>query len=326
MITAETPEEKPRIWLIGNKGMLGTELSLVLEKQGIPHIGTDRELDITDAAALASFAEERGRTAPIDWIINCAAYTAVDKAEDDRDFCRRLNTGGPGNIARTARQIGARLIHISTDYVFDGQGILFKNSGIPIGNSGVLEAGSVRPYREDDPTGPIGVYGLTKRDGELAVMEHNPRSYIVRTAWLYGGHGNNFVHTMLRLMNERDEVKVVNDQRGSPTWARDLSETLAALVSTAREDSQVPYGIYHYTNEGDITWFDFAQAIYDQGRRFSLIKTDCAVTPCTSAEFPAKVTRPAYSVLDKAKIRAALGIDIPSWDNSLGRFLKSCVA
>jgi dTDP-4-dehydrorhamnose reductase len=307
VISAELPGDEPQIWLIGNKGMLGTELSLTLENQGFPHTGTDRELDITDAAALATFVEERG---PFAWIINCAAYTAVDKAEDDCDFCRRLNTDGPGNIARIANQTGARLIHISTDYVFDGRG--------------VQESGRLRPYREDDQTNPIGIYGLTKRDGELAVMEHNPRSYIIRTAWLYGRHGNNFVHTMLRLMDDRDEVKVVNDQQGSPTWARDLSETLAAIIKSGREDRHLPYGIYHYTNEGNITWFDFAREIYGQGRRLGLIKTDCAVTPCTSAEFPAKVTRPAYSVLDKTKIKAALGIDIPSWDESLEKFLKSC--
>ncbi|MDR2070540.1 MAG: dTDP-4-dehydrorhamnose reductase [Treponema sp.] len=296
------------LWLIGNKGMLGTELSLVLEKRGVSFTGTDREVDIADPAALASFAETCCRKEALTWIVNCAAYTAVDKAEDDQDFCRRLNVEGPGNIARIAQSTGARLIHISTDYVFDGRGI--------------QEGGSFRPYRETDETSPVGVYGLTKRDGEQAVLENNPRSCIVRTAWLYGRHGGNFVHTMLRLMNERDEVKVVNDQRGSPTWAQDLAETLAAIVAAETQDRQVPWGIYHYTNEGSITWFDFAREIYNQGRRFGLIKSDCAVRPCTSAEFPAKVTRPAYSVLDKTKIRAALGIGIPAWDESLVRYLE----
>jgi dTDP-4-dehydrorhamnose reductase len=297
------------LWLIGNKGMLGTEFSLVLEKQGVPFTGTDREVDIADPSALASFAEARSRLESIDWIVNCAAYTAVDKAEDELDFCRRLNTEGPGNIARLARNIGARLIHISTDYVFDGRGI--------------QEAGSLRPYRETDKTAPIGVYGLTKRDGERAVMENNPRSYVVRTAWLYGRYGGNFVSTMLRLMNERDEVKVVNDQYGSPTWARDLAETLAAIVTAEMEGRHVPYGVYHYTNEGNITWFDFAQEIYGQGRQFGLVKSDCCVRSCTSAEFPAKVTRPEYSVLDKTRIRTALGIDVPSWDESLIRYLRT---
>jgi dTDP-4-dehydrorhamnose reductase len=153
-------------------------------------------------------------------------------------------------------------------------------------------------------------------------MENNPRSYIIRTAWLYGQYGANFAATMLRLMNERDAVKVVCDQRGSPTWARDLSEAVAAIIAAGREDRRIPYGIYHYTDEGDITWFDFAREIYNQGRRFGLVKRDCAVTPCTSAEFPAKVTRPAYSVLDKTRIRSALGIDIQPWDMSLRNYLK----
>jgi dTDP-4-dehydrorhamnose reductase len=300
------------VWLIGNKGMLGTELSLVLEKHGIPFTGTDREVDIADPSALAAFVKAQGKVesvpGPIKWIVNCAAYTAVDKAEDDRDICRLLNARGPGNIARTARTIGARLIHISTDYVFDGRGI--------------REAGNLRPYREDDPAGPIGIYGLTKREGEQAVLENNPWSYIVRTAWLYGKYGNNFVHTMLRLMNERDEVKVVDDQRGSPTWARDLAETLAALITAEFEGRNIPWGVYHYTNEGNITWFDLAREIYALGRKFGLIKRECALKPCTSAEFPAKVKRPAYSVLDKAKIRAALRLEIPAWDASLREFLE----
>ncbi|GHV70523.1 NAD(P)-dependent oxidoreductase [Spirochaetia bacterium] len=288
------------IWLIGNKGMLGTELSLLLEKNGMAFTGSDREVDIANPAALKDFAEKAVR--PFTWIINCAAYTAVDKAEDDAETCRRLNVDGPGNIAACAKDIGARLIHISTDYVFDGT--------------------NTRPYREDDPTNPTGVYGLTKRDGELAVLEHNPRSYIIRTAWLYGKHGNNFVATMLRLMNERDEIKVVDDQRGSPTWAGDLVELLTGIIKAEHRDRKLPYGIYHYTNRGNITWFDFAREIYEDGRRLGLVTKDCGVKPCTSAEYPAKVKRPAYSVLDKTKIQAALGIDIPTWDETLIKYLR----
>jgi len=293
------------IWLIGCKGMLGTELSLLMEKSGLPFVGTDREIDITDAEALKQFVKKQ----PIDWIINCAAYTAVDKAEDDAENCHRLNTLGAGNIAACAKSIGARLIHISTDYVFDGKGIKAE--------------GTARPYREDDATNPIGVYGLTKRDGELAVLENNPCSYIIRTAWLYGRHGNNFVHTMLRLMNDRDEVKVVDDQRGSPTWAFDLASAVLALIKAVDSGKNVPFGIYHYTNEGNITWFDFAKEIFRQGRELGRITKDCAVKPCTSAEFPAKVKRPAFSVLDKGKIKTALGIDVPGWEKSLTEFLKN---
>ncbi|GHT61354.1 NAD(P)-dependent oxidoreductase [Spirochaetia bacterium] len=265
------------IWLIGNKGMLGTELSLLLEKKGIPHIGTDREVDITDPAALGAFAEKQAALGrPYTWIINCAAYTAVDKAEDDIETCGRLNTDGPGNIAETAKKIGARLIHFSTDYVFDGKGD--------------------RPRKEDDPTDPIGVYGLTKRDGERRLLAANDASWIIRTAWLYGKHGNNFVHTMLRLMKERDSVSVVKDQRGSPTWAYNLADTVTLLIAAVENGKTILPGIYHYTNEGNITWFDFAQQIYAQGKKLGLLSKDCAVKPCTSAEFPAKVTRPAYSV------------------------------
>jgi len=281
---------------MGNKGMLGTELSLLLEKSGLPFTGTDREVDIANPAALENFAHTQPA---ITWIINCAAYTAVDQAEDDVATCRRLNTQGAAHIAACAQKIGARLIHLSTDYVFDGTGR--------------------RPYTEEDPTAPTGVYGLTKQDGELAVMENNPRSYIIRTAWLYGKHGNNFVATMLRLMHERGEVKVVNDQRGSPTWTFDLAAAMLAVIQ-----SDIPFGIYHYTNEGNISWFDFAQEIYRQGRAVGHLKKDCAVLPCTSAEFPAKVKRPAYSVLDKRKIKAALGIDIPAWDKSLQGYMNTC--
>jgi dTDP-4-dehydrorhamnose reductase len=319
------PSKEKRVWLIGNKGMLGTELSRLLERRGIPFVGTDREVDITSQAALDAYGENWAGGE--DWIINCAAYTAVDKAEDDAETCRALNTTGAGNIARTAQKIKARLIHLSTDYVFDGQGIA--------GSAGL------RPYREDDQTKPIGVYGLTKRDGERQVLEHNPRSYIIRTAWLYGEHGNNFVHTMLRLMNEREGVAVVDDQRGSPTWAADLSQALLTLVAQpifvarpafpAQAPSSQPApgvppcpapGIYHYTNEGTITWFEFAREIYAQGRSLGLIKKECQVRPCTSAEYPAKVTRPAYSVLDKSKIKAALGLSLPLWNESLTRYLE----
>jgi dTDP-4-dehydrorhamnose reductase len=290
------------IWLIGCKGMLGTELSLLMEKAGLPFIGTDREVDIANPAALEKFIEQPWQ---FGWIINCAAYTAVDKAEDDVETCRRLNTLGAANIAACAQKTGARLIHISTDYVFDGTG--------------------KRPYTEEDTTAPTGVYGLSKRDGELAVMENNPRTFIIRTAWLYGKYGNNFVATMLRLMNERDEVKVVDDQRGSPTWAFDLaSAVLAVIAAIANGGKNIPFGIYHYTDEGDISWFDFAKEIYQQGRELGRISKDCAVKPCASAEYPAKVKRPAYSVLDKSKIKATLGIEIPLWDTSLKEFLNVC--
>ena len=254
-----------RVWIIGNRGMLGTELSELFASLGILFTGTDREVDITDQDALNAFAAEYKP----EYIVNCAAYTAVDKAEDDRELCRALNADGAGNIARVANRAGARLIHISTDYVFNGNG--------------------TRPYREDDPTDPTGVYGRTKRDGEVLVLQENPESWIIRTAWLYGQHGNNFVHTMLRLMGERDELRVVNDQFGSPTWAHDLAGVVADFIVLCGAGTSGPFGIYHYSNGGEISWFDFAREIFSLGKRFGILDSGWNVTilPCSSAEFPA---------------------------------------
>jgi len=294
------------IWLIGNKGMLGTELSLLLEKNGVPFTGTDREVDITDIYAL----EKKAKELQITWIVNCAAYTAVDKAEDDIEVCRSINTLGAANAALCAMDAGAHLIHISTDYVFEGNGI--------------VEGTALRPYREDDEAKPTGVYGFSKREGEIEVTENCPDSFLIRTAWLYGKHGGNFVNTMLRLMNEKDEVKVVDDQRGSPTWAFDLASLTLTVIRNVDAGKNIPFGTYHYTDEGNISWFDFAKEIYTQGRTLGLIKRECYVKPCTSAEYPAKVKRPAYSVLDKSKIKTALDISIPAWNESLKEYLKTC--
>lgn len=289
------------VWLIGNKGMLGTELSLLFQERGVTFVGTDREVDITDQEALDSFVDSlQSADTPVDCIVNCAAYTAVDKAEDDRALCALLNVQGPANIAKTAQRIGASFIHLSTDYVFRGDG--------------------TRPYREDDPTDPAGFYGLTKRDGEEAALAGCVNTRIIRTAWLYGKHGNNFVHTMLRLMKERPLVKVVNDQRGSPTWARDLA---LVILSFIEKGNGVPAGIYHYSNRGDITWFDFAREIYAQGCARGLIPPGCSVEGCTSDEYPAKVKRPSYSLLDKTKVEATLGQSVPDWKDSLSSFLDS---
>jgi dTDP-4-dehydrorhamnose reductase len=291
------------IWLTGNEGMLGTELSQVLERRGLNWAGSDRETDIADPVAVNTFVAKQRQ--PITWIVNCAAYTAVDKAEDDADACRRLNAGGPEVLARAANRINARLLHFSTDYVFNGKGTV--------------------PYREDDPTDPIGVYGLTKRDGETVILANHGATYILRTAWLYGRHGANFVATMLRLMTEREEVRVVNDQRGSPTWTNDLANAAADLIMRADGGNPVEYGIYHYTDEGSISWFEFAEAIYAQGKKLGLISGACEVKPCSSAEYPSRVVRPAYSVLDKDKIQQTLSMTIPRWDESLKRYLETCV-
>ena len=297
------------VWLIGNKGMLGTELALLLGKSGVSFSGTDREVDITDPAAIENFINSQARL--FTWIINCAAYTAVDKAEDDMENCRLLNTAGAAYIASAARKTGAKLIHISTDYVFNGRGYCAFSGK--------------RPYSEDDETDPAGVYGLTKRDGEVRVLEENAQSYIIRTAWLYGRYGNNFVHSMLRLMKERDNVSVVDDQWGSPTWTFDLAEAIGTLLRLHRTCSPIPYGIYHYTGEGETTWYNFAREIYTQSRALGILTENCDIKPCSSVEFPARVKRPAYSVLDKTKIKKALGLKIPGWETSLKIFLPTMV-
>ncbi len=282
------------IWLIGRNGMLGSEVAEELDAHGLQYVGTDRDVDITDFSAVSAFAERNLPQA----IVNCAAYTAVEKAEDDGERCRALNVDGVANIARAANSVGARLIHISTDYVFHGNGS--------------------RPYREDDPTDPIGVYGLTKRDGELAAFEANPKTWILRTAWLYGKHGPNFVFTMLKIMREQPTRKVVNDQRGTPTSAKDLARAIRLTI-----EREPPFGIYHFSGKGEITWYDFAREIYRQGREIGLLPADFDLRPCSSGEFPAKVQRPAYSVLDKTKIETALGIQVSPWKESLARFLTA---
>ncbi len=287
------------IWLVGNKGMLGTEVAEVLTASGLAWVGSDRETDIRDPQALQSWlsAADGAEGQPIDWIINCSAYTAVDKAEDEEDLARGINALGAGNLARLATAIGARLIHISTDYVFRGDG--------------------TRPYIETDAADPQGAYGRTKAEGEALVANLCPRNFIVRTAWLYGQHGPNFVDTMLRLMRERDSIGVVADQRGTPTWAADLAHAIARII----QQDMTGFGIYHYTNAGQATWFEFAQEIQRLGREYGLLDHECRIKPLTTAEYPTRARRPAYSVLCKDKIVAA-GVAVPDWKESLRAFLK----
>jgi dTDP-4-dehydrorhamnose reductase len=284
------------IWLIGNKGMLGSEIAMQLSENNIDFVGTDLDIDITKLDVLLHFAENKN----IEWIINCAAYTAVDKAEDDIPLAKKLNINGPRNIAQTAKKIGAKLIHISTDYVFSGIGDL--------------------PFTEDDKASPQSVYGYTKYLGELEISENTAEYFILRTSWLYGFDGNNFVYTMTKLMNSRDAIKVVNDQKGSPTRAADLT---SVIIKTIITESLIPYGIYHCTNIGEITWWDFANKIYELGKKYNRISHDCIINPCTTVEYPTAAKRPAYSVLSKDKIRQALNIKLPQWEESLESFIKS---
>lgn len=284
------------IWLIGCKGMLGTEIARQLKENNMDYVGTDIDVDITSYEALKSFAVGKD----ISYIINCSAYTAVDKAESDRELTSKLNEEGPRNIARVAKSIGAKMIHISTDYVFDGTG-----------NT---------PRTEDMTIAPIGVYGVTKAAGEQAVRTELSEHYIVRTAWLYGWAGKNFVYTMIRAMNANGAVKVVADQKGTPTFAGDLAKIILRIIS----NGDVPYGTYHCTNMGEITWYDFAISIRDEAKKAGwLTRDDVTVFPCTTEEYPTPAKRPAYSVLSKEKIQKALNMKLPEWQESLRYFLTN---
>lgn len=290
------------IWLIGCNGMLGTEVSRQLKENKIGFVGTDREVDFTDEKAVSDFASDKN----IDFIINCAAYTAVDKAESEVDLCRKLNIKGPEVVAKYAKQTGATLLHISTDYVFDGTGS--------------------SPRTEYMPIAPIGVYGVTKAEGEKAVSDNTDKYYILRTAWLYGWAGKNFVYTMIKAMNTHDAVKVVNDQKGTPTFAGDLAKVIIEFYKRAANHNPVEYGIYHCTDLGEITWWDFTNEIKKQGIEAGWINETgkkCVVNPCTTEEYPTPAKRPAYSVLCKEKIQKALNIKLPYWKDSLSIFLEN---
>ena len=280
------------IWLTGSRGMLGQDVARELDSHGLQHVDTDMDCDITSPYVIEQFAD--GKT--IDWIVNCSAYTAVDKSEDEEDAADRVNALGPENLGRLAASIGARIVHISTDYVFDGKG--------------------TSPYREDHPVAPTGAYGRTKARGERLLAEAASSHFILRTAWLYGVHGKNFVYTMLRLMNEKDEVTVVSDQHGSPTYTRDLASVVGTLIA---RDSHA-FGTFHYTNEGETSWYEFARAIYETGRSEGRIARSCNVRPISTDQYSTKTARPKYSVLSKEKIKKTLGISVPSWQDGLERF------
>lgn len=287
-----------KILLTGARGQLGCSLRDILDRRpDMEYVATDvvasetegvAALDLTDADAVSRMAEEG-----FDFIVNCAAYTAVDKAEDQPEICRKVNSDAVGNIGEAARRNGVKVIHVSTDYVFGGDGC--------------------RPYRTDDPVNPRSVYGSTKLEGEWKLIKSMGEDYaIIRTAWLYSPYGNNFVKTMMRLGREKDSLKVVADQIGSPTYAPDLA---AAIVKMMDEDL-FESGIFHFTNEGVASWYDFAVAIMEMAGI-----TDCAVSPCATEDYPTKATRPFYSVLSKEKIRDVYGVLTPYWRTSL----KTCI-
>jgi dTDP-4-dehydrorhamnose reductase len=278
------------ILITGCNGQLGNEMQL-LEGSHPQHtyFNTDvAELDITNQSAIESFVEDNA----IDGIVNCAAYTAVDKAEDNEELCTKLNAEAPAYLAAAIGKRGGWMIQISTDYVFDGTQHF--------------------PYTEDADTCPNSVYGKTKLVGELNVQKFCECSMIIRTAWLYSTFGNNFVKTMIRLGKEKPELGVIFDQIGTPTYARDLAVAIFAAI----EQGIVP-GIYHFSNEGVISWYDFTKAIH----RLAGITT-CHVRPLHTSEYPTPANRPHYSVLDKTKIKNIYGMEIPYWEDSLAE----CIA
>ncbi|MBQ6193428.1 MAG: dTDP-4-dehydrorhamnose reductase [Prevotella sp.] len=277
------------ILITGCNGQLGNEMQL-LEKEDAAnnYFNTDvAELDITNVEAIEQFLAANN----IDGIVNCAAYTAVDKAEANEEFCTLLNAEAPGYLAHAIEKRGGWMIQISTDYVFDGTQHL--------------------PYQEDEDTCPNSVYGRTKLVGEFNVLKLCQQSMVIRTAWLYSTFGNNFVKTMIRLGNERPELGVIADQIGTPTYARDLARIIMTAISKG-----IQPGIYHFTNEGVASWYDFTKAIH----RLAGITT-CHVRPLHTSEYPTAAQRPPYSVLDKTKIKQTYGIEIPYWEESL----KECI-
>lgn len=274
--------DEKTVLVTGANGQLGTEIRALLPNAVYVDLDV---LDITDEDAVNAFVRENN----IDIIVNCAAYTAVDRAEDEEDLAFRVNAAGPEILAKTH----CRLIHVSTDYVFDGN--------------------SCVPYKTSDATSPLSAYGRTKLAGEKAVLANSDTAVIIRTAWLYSSHGNNFVKTMLRLGKEREAITVVNDQIGSPTFAGDLASAIVKIIPQLTSSVK---GIYHYTNEGVCSWYDFSYAIIHEAN------LSCLVKPVPSSAYPTKAHRPNYSVLDKTAIKETFVIEIPHWTESLKKCLK----
>lgn len=277
-----------KVLVTGAKGQLGFDVMNELCRQGIEGVGVDvQEMDITDEKACQAVITEAGPDA----VIHCAAYTAVDAAEDNKELCRRINAEGTRNIARVCKELDIRLMYISTDYVFNGEG--------------------ERPWQPDDEREPLNTYGQMKYEGELAIEELLEKYFIVRIAWVFGINGNNFIKTMLRLGKENKEVKVVDDQIGSPTYTYDLAKLLVDMIQTEQ------YGRYHATNEGLCSWYEFAKEIFKQAGM-----PEVEVSPVSSSQFPSKAKRPKNSRISKDKLEEKGFKRLPSWQDALARYLK----
>ena len=287
-----------RVFVTGVKGQLGYDVMNELEKQGLEGIGVDiDEMDITDADQVNKVIKE---AAP-DAVIHCAAYTAVDAAEDNEEICRKVNAQGTENIAKVCEELDIKMMYISTDYVFNGQG--------------------KRPWEPDDKREPLNVYGQTKYEGELAIEEHVKKFFTVRIAWVFGKNGKNFIKTMLNVAKTHSTLKVVNDQIGTPTYTFDLARLLVDMIETDK------YGYYHVTNEGGyISWYDFTKEIFRQATllgRTEYSEDNVTVLPVTTAEYGlSKAARPFNSRLDKSKLVENGFAPLPTWQDALGRYLK----
>jgi dTDP-4-dehydrorhamnose reductase len=296
------PYGRKKLLLVGSKGMLARAITAAAPAVYVT-TGVDLpEFDVTDQAQVFSLVESLHP----DIIINCAAYTDVDGCETEAELANRVNGTAVGYLAAAAKKLDATLVHISTDYVFDGS----KNA----------------PYKEDDSTNPQSAYGHSKLLGEQALMESGLEKYfILRTSWLYGPGGKNFVETILRLAEEREELKVVDDQIGSPTFTADLAEAIFKLLALSGPESPAssPWGIYHFANEGQCSWHEFACAIVAGARRHNLPVVTREILPITTEEYPLPAKRPANSVFDKSKYKAATGADIPKWRDSLQKYFLS---
>ena len=282
------------VWLLGDRGMLGRQIAAELRHGGISFHGSDREVDIGDFRSLEAFSAKK----KISWIINCVAYTAVDQAETDSETAFRINASGPENLAKLAAGLGARLVHFSTDYVFDGLGR--------------------RPYVENDEPRPLSRYGASKWQGEKLLAAGWPSAFIFRISWLYGIFGNNFANTMLKFFRDKNEVRVVNDQLGSPTYAKVLAANVVRLVAGNSDR----YGLYHYCDNGVISWYDFAAAIMERALALKLLTKKIPLLSVASVEFPTLAVRPAYAALDSAKAVCELGFAVRDWRSNLDDFFK----
>lgn len=284
------------ILVTGANGQLGNSLRRIANSYpAYSFLFTDVDtLDICDSSSVISFVKDN----QVDYILNCAAYTAVDKAEDNEEICGRINRDAVRNLGLAASQNGAKVIHVSTDYVFDGTNHI--------------------PYVETDETCPVSVYGRTKLAGEEALIDVCPDSVIIRTAWLYSEFGSNFVKTVLKLGAEREEVRFIFDQIGTPTYAGDLANAMMTIVEEAEKGGFVP-GIYHFSNEGVCSWYDFTVTI------LHLAGISCRVIPIETGDYPSRATRPHYSVLNKGKIKKTYGVVIPHWEESLRTCLHNSI-